>query len=299
MKINIQSIDIDKIYSNPQNIGRSMDATEIDLLADAIVQNGLLQPPLVCKTTGEGEKEVYLVLAGHRRIEAIRRINDRIASGLKLPRTSPLSPGPVNEVPCIVRDEVPTGWKTQELMMQSNIFRKQPEDMMTEVSLASRNWESMDSPDRKKIRDFIKNCFQRRHRNDKKYNTDPEGYTKENLREKYEYIRMQTGLDIENYIVKKTFVEVLKDADQLPPKIGKAAVESGTKKATRKKKKKTDESGDTDVTLRDIGKAILNPLGILEAANFPEGSIEAAMVANLQASFDEVLEKAGMLSRKI
>lgn len=65
----LKNIDVDKIYSS-SNVRNEKDDSLLDLMA-SIEHNGLLQPILVRKTD-----KGYEVIAGHRRLEAVRRLGE-------------------------------------------------------------------------------------------------------------------------------------------------------------------------------------------------------------------------------
>ncbi|MCQ2598197.1 MAG: ParB/RepB/Spo0J family partition protein [Treponema sp.] len=65
----VKAIEISKIYSSG-NVRNEVDNTLLDLMA-SIEKNGLLQP-IVVRVTEKG----YEVVAGHRRLEAVKRLGE-------------------------------------------------------------------------------------------------------------------------------------------------------------------------------------------------------------------------------
>lgn len=75
-----REIELSKLIQNPFQPRIEMDANELSELVQSIEKNGLLQPILV--TTDENGK--YVILAGHRRVEAFKILGkDKIPSVLK------------------------------------------------------------------------------------------------------------------------------------------------------------------------------------------------------------------------
>lgn len=94
----LQNIDVDKIYSK-SNVRNEKDDSLFDLMA-SIEHNGLLQPICVQETNNG-----YEVIAGHRRLEAVRRLGEPY-------------------IECIVIDAVSIQERTI-LQLEENIQRKQ------------------------------------------------------------------------------------------------------------------------------------------------------------------------------
>jgi len=96
-----QEIKVTNIVPNPDNIRSQFDDAAIEELAISIEHHGLIQP-LVVNPISDGK---FMVIAGHRRLAAIKSLQDDDAV-----------------VPCIVRDVTPT--ETTELMLVENLQRE-------------------------------------------------------------------------------------------------------------------------------------------------------------------------------
>ncbi len=69
-------VPLDLLDDNPYQPRSAMDATKLQELAASIQSNGLLQPIAVKR---EGER--FIIIAGHRRSEAYKRLRDAAAEG--------------------------------------------------------------------------------------------------------------------------------------------------------------------------------------------------------------------------
>lgn len=58
---------------DPDDLDRQESGTDLDQLADSIRESGLLQP-IVVRETYAGEEKVYVIVAGHRRAAALRKL---------------------------------------------------------------------------------------------------------------------------------------------------------------------------------------------------------------------------------
>lgn len=297
MKKTIETIAIDKIVENDQH-NRSMDDDEISLLADSIMMIGLLQPLLVMDHTGEGGKKDYMLLSGHRRLAAIKDLNKQLETAEKIPEEAAIKK-PLLQVPCVALSEIDDDWSAQEVMIQANIARRDPDEINNEIVLSVREWNSMNTERQKKLKMFLIRRFSERCRALPDYKADPKKFIKERFNPEYEYIRFLTGLDQDNSVVKKTYDEALGDQPI-----------SGVKKMAKKQKNvyhgrkikvvsppyddSTSES--RPLSHKEVGKKLLNPLGYVEFLRmekdptYMNDPVFAAIVDNLINAFDEYLD---------
>lgn len=228
-----KQIDIHHIYANNQN-ERSMDETQIQLLQESIEDVGLLNPLTVYPSPKqEGH---YVLISGHKRLAALKLVEQDLKSWSKLDSNSSLS------VLCHVVDAPESLSQEQELLAQANIHRSTPAELQNEVKLANRAWNTMDNDSRKKWREKLKARFNLHNINNPRYNEDPKEFLSDNFRPRLEYIRAITGLDMTNSTVKDILKKTLDDAgdaigeDKLNPD---KEIKSSTPKLELKKIHKT------------------------------------------------------------
>jgi ParB family transcriptional regulator, chromosome partitioning protein len=67
-----REIDIDLIAPNPSQPRKTIDANSINALAESVRRHGILQPLIVTRVEGDFSSS-YVLIAGHRRLQAARR----------------------------------------------------------------------------------------------------------------------------------------------------------------------------------------------------------------------------------
>ena len=193
---NVIVVPIDKIEFNPRN-DRSMLPDDLSIIADSICRFGMMQRPVVFK-----EDDHYVLLAGHRRIGALRQIQDRLANGETLPEGSPLTT-PLLEVEVNVMDKPDDEFIEQEILSEANIFRTRPEELQEEVQKSESAWNSFDEKRKKQYREILLKQFTRIHKGSTAYERDPKSFIRDNFRPCDEYVRMTTGRNLSKNTIKK------------------------------------------------------------------------------------------------
>ncbi len=94
----IQTIDIDKIYPNPDQPRKNFDEESIKELSNSIKTHGIIQPIIVVE-----DSEGYMIIAGERRWRAAKDID-------------------LKEIPCIVKHY--TGKQLLEVSLIENLQRR-------------------------------------------------------------------------------------------------------------------------------------------------------------------------------
>lgn len=191
-----RKVPIDSIHYNPQN-NRSMEPEDIAVLAGTIARRGLLQPPVVYEENGE-----YVLLGGHRRVAALRQIQDMIEDGDGLPDGSPLTL-PLEEIEVIVVPKPANKFQEQQLLTEGNIHRWRPEELQNEIQLSKADWNAFSEEERDQCREVLLRSFTRLHKGTPAYEKDPKKFIRDNFRPADEYIRFTTGQNISKNTIKK------------------------------------------------------------------------------------------------
>ena len=171
-RINYQILSLEGIRENPYN-RRSLKEDEIDVLAQSIKENGLIQP-LVVYPSVQG----YILVAGHKRFRALQKLGRK-------------------EAPVHVLAKPKDDFYEQEMLAQSNMHRSEMEDVLNEVSLVRDLWMNLPDDMRAAHTAKFKKSFAEKHINN----------PKAEFRPMLEYIRYMTGLDISN----RTITRYLKE----------------------------------------------------------------------------------------
>ena len=192
----VKVVPIDKIKFNPRN-DRSMLPDDLSIIADSICRFGMMQRPVVFE-----EGDHYVLLAGHRRIGALKQIQDRLANGEELPEGSPLKT-PLTEVEVNIMDKPEDEFVEQEILSEANIFRTRPEELQEEVQKSEAAWNAFDENRKKQYREILLRRFTRIHSGTTAYERDPKGFIRDNFRPSDEYVRMTTGRNLSKNTIKK------------------------------------------------------------------------------------------------
>lgn len=191
-----KKIPIASIRYNPQN-NRSMEPEDIAVLAGTIARRGLLQPPVVYEENGE-----YVLLGGHRRIAALRQIQDMLNDGDALPEKSPLTL-PLTDVEAIVVPKPKNKFEEQQLLTEGNIHRWRPEELQNEIQLSRADWNAFSEEEREQCKAVLRKQFVRIHKGTPAYEKDPEKFMRDNFRPADEYIRFTTGQNLSKNTIRK------------------------------------------------------------------------------------------------
>lgn len=167
-----------------QNNKRSMDDTEIDMLAESIKSVGMFNPITVYY---DKPSAGYVVLSGHKRLEALKRLGKEL-------------------VECNVVEKPDSLIHEKEAMLQANMHRSTKEDIMNEVAIAESIWESMPKPLQDKYSDMYRKEFKH-----KKPNAPLSEF-----RPKNEYILHMTGLTCSYRTVQDYMSEAKEEKSELP-----------------------------------------------------------------------------------
>lgn len=283
-------IPLDKIEANPQNL-RTMEAIDIEYLAESILNIGCIQPPVVYRN----EKGNYTLLSGHRRMAAIKEINRMFADGEKLPEGAVIKE-PITSVTCIVVDKPKDIFEEQEILAQGNIHRYKPSEIQDEVKLIIENWNSLDDKVRKAYGATFKERFIRKHRTDAQYLDDPKKYLSDNFRPIYEYVRVMTGMEVSNYIVKKVASDMLKGRDKLPED-REPEKETPTPAAKEKETGAESTSGEQTsfkkLTLKKAANKCVNLMGELQFLDYDGDTMAEDLFGDLFRVMDNIIEYIG------
>ena len=219
-------IPLDSIQHNPLNM-RSMIPEQIQILAGTIENDGLLQPLVVYKNGKD-----YMLIAGHRRLEALRLLYDGEYT-----------------VPCIVISKPKDQFEEQALITKGNISRRSPEEIDNEVALAERNYNTMSDEERKEVSQKLRQAFIVRNQENQAFKDDEKTYMANMFKPKYEYIKSITGLEsASNTTIKKMIKK--EDPDDVA-----------------EKKLKDSAKPKKEITEKDIFKAAQGLIGMIKLFN--------------------------------
>ena len=126
---------LDQLRADPNNprehlehqIPGEREATDLDQLADSIRENGLLQP-IVVRETHLGDQKIYMIVAGHRRAAALRRLHwtttevivrppmrpDEVLAAMLIENGQRAGLDPIEEARALRTLSVQHGWKDGE-----------------------------------------------------------------------------------------------------------------------------------------------------------------------------------------
>ena len=194
----IELIKLGNIQTNPLNIHQNDSEEQIRIIADSITSIGLESPLVVYKDNVFAGKQMYTIISGHKRYEALKL--------LKKP--------PIFDVPCVIEEKPKDEIAEREMMLQNNLGRKSPEEIRLQVAEASSIWNRLAPDVRQKYTDIFRNQFiieeSKTHEVDDKYIRD-------NFRPRLDYIRKMCGLDMSNSTVKSFLKKELdKTSEALP-----------------------------------------------------------------------------------
>ena len=192
----VKVVPISKIKYNPRN-DRSMLPDDLSIIADSISRFGMMQRPVVFE-----EGDHYVLLAGHRRIGALKQIQDRLANGEELPEGSPLQV-PLTDVEVNIMDKPADEFTEQEILSEANIFRTRPEELQEEVQKSESAWNAFDEERKKRYREVLLRQFERIHKGTVAYERDPKAFIRANFRPSDEYVRMTTGRNLSKTTIRK------------------------------------------------------------------------------------------------
>lgn len=234
---NSVKLKVTEILENPLNM-RSMEADQINLLAENIEMNGLMQPLAVYDL----EDGRYMLVSGHRRLAAIKKLGQ-------------------NEVLCVIVPAPKDEFEESEKLTAANFARRKSEDLVNEILRADQTWNTMDPERRKKASEFLKKRFITEHESDVAYIANPTQYVSTRYRPIYEYIRLLTGLDLSNSTIKNV---IAKYAPAETPIIAEYA-DDEEDEPEKKEKSKTEkkEKSEKRITTKDISKGAASLRGML------------------------------------
>lgn len=184
------------------NFGRSLDEDDLEILADSIAEFGVKEPIRVYADRKDGYR--YTIISGHRRYAAVRLINEKY-DGVT-----------IDAIPSIIVKERPTDVITEKLdVAQSNLSRKKSKDLENEVKAAEELWQDIcDLGKKEEYTEKLKKNFINRFKSNPNYVIDPDKYLRDNFRDKFEFIRYATGLDISHSTIKRVLAK--SSADDKP-----------------------------------------------------------------------------------
>lgn len=201
-------VHLNELEQNPLN-DRSMDADQIDVIAESISTYGLLQPIVVYET----EDGIYRILAGHKRFKALSSIlNDD------------------DTVSVIVRDKPENEYIEKELIASANIHRNKPEDLKKEAKIFADQWYHMDSTRKKELSARYEKQFRKENADNPAYEEDSDLFMRLNFRPRLQYIKAMTGLDVHNSTVKRWLYDSLPEGEEIDEKAPKQEEETKTEK---------------------------------------------------------------------
>lgn len=223
----IKAVKLEDIQQNALN-NRSMDASEIKNMADAIAKGGVCEPLVVYKNR---DNDKYTLISGHRRLAALKQIFKKDEPVL-----------------CIISETPESKFQEQEMLARLNIHRSTPDDIQQEASLASRLWQTMDDEKRATLTEMYKEKFIEKHKDNPSYQEDPSKFISDRFRPRLDYVRSLTGLEVSNGTIK----DILRD----PAK--------KEEKKKEKEEKKESEKKEKDVSDRDLLRQAESLLGVLK-----------------------------------
>lgn len=237
----IELIKLGNIQANPLNIHQNDAEEQIRIIADSIASIGLESPLVVYKDNVFAGKQMYTIISGHKRYEALKM--------LKKP--------PVFSVPCVIEEKPKDEIAEREMLLQNNLGRKSPEEIRQQATEASSIWNRLAPDVRQKYTDIFRNQFiieeSKTHEVDDKYIRD-------NFRPRLDYIRKMCGLDMSNTTVKSFLKKELDRTSEAFP---------------------ADPPKERKVTVGEIVKRINTLSGMIRICMADEESISGANAASL------------------
>ena len=182
----LQILEMDSIEPNPLNM-RSMNADEIKVIQDSILEVGLLHP----LTVYEESAGRYILVSGHKRFEALKNLG---RSGK-------------SKVQCTVVDKPADVSKEAELLARANVHRSSPDQIRREVEIVNGLWNTMDTSRRKALTEKYRESFIEANQWDPKFIEDQTKFIAQRFRPRADYINQITGLNVSN----RTITTYLKD----------------------------------------------------------------------------------------
>lgn len=217
------TVFVDLIKANPLN-KRSMEDSDIQILADNIYASGTMEPV----TVYHDSDNKFVLLSGHRRVKAWKR---------NLETHKDWKNDPAKQmIPCIIVNKPDNDLEEMKALSTANIHRSRPEELRQEVSLANTQWNLLGAEDKKAKTAVFKQSFIDRNSNNPRYLNDPEHFIKNNFRPRLEYIRQVTGLEIANDTIKNALSDCLERSSEKP--VTSTAAEEGVEEAL------SSEAGD-------------------------------------------------------
>jgi len=186
MATSFRSLELGWIHPNPNN-NREMDSEQIEVIKESIIQFGLLHMITVYE---EGEDN-YIIVSGHKRFEALKRLGR--------PNNSTIN--------CEVIEKPEPLTKELELLTQANIARKSTKEIQDEVIIASQLWDKLPKAEKEAKRERFKEQFISEHEADISLAKDASEYINKRFRPRLIYIKKLTGLDDKS---NKTISNILK-----------------------------------------------------------------------------------------
>lgn len=250
----IAKLPLGAIYENPLNL-RSMDEGTIRILSDSIANDGLMQPLVVYKK----EDGIYTLLLGHRRLRALKMLDK----------------SDDYELPCIIVPKPADEFEEQEWLTKGNIHRSLPDEIENEVKRADQVWSTMDPDKKQKYYTRFKDAFKLRNSKNPKYVDDPDGFTSNNFRARFDYIRLMTGLDYTDKTIKKIINGVVPKEEKLKSDDEQQlTLKKETTNVVKKETSSKSDEHDKDVSGKDILKELKSIVGMLQLHQ-PENEVEA------------------------
>ena len=137
----IELVKLGNIQVNPLNIHQNDAEEQIRIIADSIASIGLESPLVVYKDNVFAGKQMYTIISGHKRYEALKM--------LKKP--------PVFSVPCVIEEKPKDEIAEREMLLQNNLGRKSPEEIRQQATEASSIWNRLAPDVRQKYTDVFRN----------------------------------------------------------------------------------------------------------------------------------------------
>ena len=192
MSNKLEVLKMSDIHPNSLN-NRSMTESEIENIKESILEVGLLHPLTVYEDT----PGYYVLVSGHKRYEALKRLGRSNAS-----------------IQCTIIDKPSTPNEEAEIMARANVHRSTPEQIQNECFLVNNLWNTMPKQRRDKLTEKYKKAFIKANENDPLYLQDPAAFMSNRFRARCEYINHITGLGLSNKTITKYLKEILKNESE-------------------------------------------------------------------------------------
>lgn len=164
----VEGIELGKIKRNELNPFLYDDEDKIKALAKSIEAIGLAHPLVVYRQGGD-----YIILSGHKRFEALKRLYSA-----------------EKRVACKVIEEPESQISEEEFMLECNICRNSDNDLKVLIERANYVWDNLSSYERDNLKEEYEEEFRAKYG----HHYDYDKIKKQNFRPRLEYIKRKTGI---------------------------------------------------------------------------------------------------------